>query len=80
MLGRNEDGVMDALVRNRHIREVQRLGIDVSIYRVGDQFVEGARVTDRGCEDGFARVLSVAIIVVLLSTIVYIISCIQIRS
>ena len=58
MLRRDEHHIAEALPRNRDVREIQRLGVDVSIDRIGKEPLERAGGDVARGESRFAQILT----------------------
>ena len=67
MFGGDEDHVVRAFVGDRHVRHIERLGIDLSINRVKEQSAEAVAVDVGRSERGFVKVLTSARVVIVVS-------------
>src|SRR2546421_7260653 len=66
VLGRDEEDVMRAFVDDGHVRDIKRLGINVTVHGVGEQSAERRAIDIRKRQNGFIRILSGARVVVVL--------------
>ncbi len=66
VFGRHVDDIVGTLARDVHVGHVERLGIHVSVHRLGEELAKLSLVDVGGRKDGLAGVLSGAVVVVVL--------------